>query len=290
MTDETETNAEVVTNEQAQPTSPSQPVLGQAPKEGGWDIAGWLILLLGGGALLWGLIAAVGSGIGFWDWSLGLQWVRWSGYLALGVAALALLLGWRARKTGAKPPRLRRWLGTLMSVAYLAWLMTYVVAGWSVPDIHDVSTDLADPPEFRILAVRADNWDRIPGAEDGDMKGLTPRQRWTVIHQKNYGDIRSVRIGQPVADVIEKAERLAIDRGWDVVIADPAQGRLEATETSALFRFKEDIVVRVRPTEDGLGSLVDMRSVSRVGQNDQGTNAKRVRAFMADLSGTVSPR
>ncbi|MGL5839140.1 MAG: DUF1499 domain-containing protein, partial [Sphingorhabdus sp.] len=52
------------------------------------------------------------------------------------------------------------------------------------------------------------------------------------------------------------------------------------------FRFKDDVVVRVRPTEDAKGSIVDMRSISRVGVSDLGMNAKRVRAFLADLTGT----
>ena len=81
---------------------------------------------------------------------------------------------------------------------------------------------------------------------------------------------------------------LAKERGWTVAADMPAEGRLVATATTALFRFKDDIVLRVRPTEDGRGSIVDMRSVSRVGQSDIGVNAKRVRKFLADLSGTVT--
>ena len=57
---------------------------------------------------------------------------------------------------------------------------------------------------------------------------------------------------------------------------------LEATATSFFFRFKDDVVVRVRPAPGG-GSLVDMRSISRVGGSDVGMNAKRVRAFLGDL-------
>jgi uncharacterized protein (DUF1499 family) len=120
------------------------------------------------------------------------------------------------------------------------------------------------------------------------MKGMGPQQRWEVIHRKSYADVRTVRINEPMIDVIAKAERLAKNRGWDVEIADAAQGRLEATATSTFFRFKDDVVLRVRPTQDGQGSVVDMRSVSRVGVSDLGMNAKRVRAFLADLSGTVS--
>jgi uncharacterized protein (DUF1499 family) len=120
------------------------------------------------------------------------------------------------------------------------------------------------------------------------MKGMTPQQRWEVIHRDEYGDIRTVRINQSVADVITKAERLAKVRGWEVAVADPIQGRLEATATTRFFGFKDDVVLRVKPTENGSGSVVDMRSVSRVGVSDLGVNAKRVRAFLADLSGTVT--
>lgn len=163
-----------------------------------------------------------------------------------------------------------------------------MVASLTVPAIHDVSTDLADPPSFRTLSLRADNLDNVPGADDSEMRGLTPQQRWVIVHQKAYGDIRSVRINEPVPSVIAKAERLAEARGWDVAESLPEEGRMEATETAAFFGFKDDIVLRVRPTETGEGSIVDMRSVSRVGQNDIGGNAKPVRSFLADLTGTVT--
>jgi len=88
--------------------------------------------------------------------------------------------------------------------------------------------------------------------------------------------------------VIEKARRLATDRGWEIVSVDPEAGRLEATDTISLFRFKDDIVVRARAVEDGAASIIDVRSVSRVGVHDLGANAKRVRSFLSDLSGTTT--
>jgi Protein of unknown function (DUF1499) len=253
-----------------------------------FDIQGSLILVAGVGALLWGLISALGTGWGFWEYTSGLKGVTWSFFLGIGALLFGALFGWRARKAIAPPPRARRWAGMLAAVVYVGWVGTFLVAALSVPAIHDVSTDLADPPTFQTLQLRADNWDNIPGADDDDMKGLTPQQRWVVVHQKEYGDIRSVRINEPVPSVIAKAERLANDRGWDVAVALPEEGRLEATETSALFRFRDDVVLRVRPTDTGEGSVVDMRSVSRVGVSDLGMNAKRVRSFLADLTGTVT--
>jgi hypothetical protein len=252
------------------------------------DIFGYLVLTTGVGALVWGAVAAVGTGWGFWAYTSGLKGV--AGAFLLGVAALLLGLvqEWRVRKSTTPPLRARRWVGMLVALVYVGWVGTFLVKALTVPAIHDISTDLADPPTFQTLQMRADNLDNVPGADDAKMRGMTPEQRWAMVHQKAYGDIRSVRVNEPVASVVAKAERLAKARGWDVAISLPEEGRLEATETSAFFQFKDDVILRVRPSDTGAGSIVDMRSVSRVGQSDLGMNAKRVRSFLADLTGTVT--
>lgn len=70
--------------------------------------------------------------------------------------------------------------------------------------------------------------------------------------------------------------------GWHVVAAVPAEGRLEATARTFWFGFTDDVVVRVRPGEAG-GTRVDVRSKSRVGRSDLGTNAARIRRFLQRL-------
>lgn len=252
------------------------------------DILGYLVLIAGVGALLWGALAAVGTGWGFWAYTSGLKGV--AGAFLLGIAAilLGLLQMWRVRKSCTRSSRIRCSVGMLVALVYVGWIGTFFVKALTVPAIHDVSTDLADPPAFQALQLRPDNLDNVPGAEDPEMRALTPEQRWAMVHQKDYGDIRSVRVNAPVATVIAKAERLAKARGWEVATSLPEEGRLEATETSAFFQFKDDVVLRVRPSDTGEGSIVDMRSVSRVGQSDLGVNAKRVRSFLADLTGTVT--
>lgn len=252
------------------------------------DIQGTIVLLGGVSALLWGVISWLGGGWGLWRYEMGLNGACWAFFLGVATIALAIWLGRKAKKSVSPPPRSRRWVGLLAALIYVGWAGAFLIAGLSVPAIHDVSTDLADPPLFRTLSLRADNLDNVPGADDSEMRGLTPQQRWVVVHQKAYGDIRSVRINEPVPSVITKAERLAEARGWEIAEALPEEGRMEATETAAFFGFKDDIVLRVRPTETGEGSIVDMRSVSRVGKNDIGGNAKRVRSFLADLTGTVT--
>jgi uncharacterized protein (DUF1499 family) len=102
------------------------------------------------------------------------------------------------------------------------------------------------------------------------------------VHRAHYSDLRTVRLATPPAETVRRVASLARDRGWATALVDDKAGTVEATATSLFFRFKDDVVVRVRPAPGG-GSLVDMRSISRVGGSDVGMNAKRVRAFMADL-------
>jgi hypothetical protein len=271
-------------NAQTPPASPQQ----GEPARKTVDYWGYIVLAAGLGALISGLVSAVGTGWGFWEYTSGLKGVAGAFLLGLGAILIGAVQGWRSRKAINPPPRARRWVGMGVALAYVAWVGTFLMAALTVPAIHDVSTDLADPPAFQTLTLRADNLDNIPGADDKDMRGLTPQQRWAMVHQKDYGDIRSVRSNEPVPMVIAKAERLAKARGWEVAVSLPEEGRFEATETSAFFQFKDDVVLRVRPSETGEGSVVDMRSVSRVGVSDLGMNAKRVRAFLADLTGTVT--
>ncbi|WP_321327094.1 DUF1499 domain-containing protein [uncultured Parasphingorhabdus sp.] len=252
------------------------------------DPKGWLILVLGLGAPLAFLIAAAGSGFGLWGWQAGLGAIPWIILVAVLTLLLAVIFIVLNRRKGRKT----RWpllgLGMVATLGFLAFWIPYVIAVATLPAIHDITTDLADPPQFTAIPLRDDNWDNIPGADDSDMRGMNPRQRWATVHQDAYPDIRSVRIDQPVAVVIEKAKRLAEDRGWEIVSVDPASGNLEATDTISLFRFKDDVVIRARSAENGAASIIDMRSVSRVGVHDIGANAKRVRRFLSDLSGTTT--
>ena len=252
------------------------------------DPKGWIVLILAIAAIIAFFGAAFGSGIGLWGWQQGLGFLGWT----LVAAALAIIIGIIGIILDKRKGRKTRWpklgLGMIAAVGFIGYVLSYIVTAQSLPGIHDITTDLADPPEFSALTIRADNWDQIPGADDSDMRGMNPRQRWATLHQQAFPDIRSVRIDQPVAEVIEKAKRLAEDRGWEIVSIDPAAGHLEATDTVSLFRFKDDVVIRARAADNGAASIIDMRSVSRVGVHDLGVNSKRVRQFLSDLSGTTT--
>jgi uncharacterized protein (DUF1499 family) len=102
------------------------------------------------------------------------------------------------------------------------------------------------------------------------------------LQKKGYPDIGPSRLALPPDQAFARAEATVRSLGWEVVATAPADGRIEATDTTLLFGFKDDVVIRVRP--DGAGSRVDIRSVSRVGRSDFGVNAKRVRKFQAALA------
>jgi hypothetical protein len=166
---------------------------------------------------------------------------------------------------------------------FVAYLMNQIANARSVPAIHDATTDLADPPRFTKLALRADNLETIPDEGQAELTAMEPEARWKALHRRAYSDLRSVRLPTAVAETTKRAATLAKAHGWQVVSADPGSGLVEATATTRFFRFKDDIVVRVRPDPAGGGAIVDMRSVSRVGMSDLGVNAKRIRDFLADL-------
>jgi len=239
--------------------------------------AAWL---LGVGAVIAALVAAIGSATGMWGFRAGLTALRYLFFAAAAGAVLGLIGLVLARRRGKL--MLANLVAVVVSLGFVLYLGNLVRIAKSVPAIHDVATDLDDVPQFRRLTVRADNLENIPDEGKPELKALPPEERWKAVHGAYYGDLRTVRLATPPAETVRRAVALARDRGWDTALVDDKAGTLEATETSTFFRFKDDVVVRVRPAPGG-GSLVDMRSISRVGGSDVGMNAKRVRAFLADL-------
>ena len=229
------------------------------------------------------LIAAVGSGQGLWHFRPGFTVLRYAFFAAIAASLLAvvgLVLARRLRKASLMLPNL---IALVAALGFVLYVGSWVAKARSVPAIHDVSTNLEDVPQFSALAVRQDNLDGVPDEGKPELKALDPYSRWKAIHGEHYGDLETMRLAMAPADVIRKAERLARERGWAIAKVDTAAGILEATETSRFFRFKDDVIVRARPAPDGNGTLVDMRSISRVGGSDVGMNAKRVREFLGDL-------
>jgi len=58
-------------------------------------------------------------------------------------------------------------------------------------------------------------------------------------------------------------------------------GVIEAVASTLVFNFKDNIAIRIQPIQSG--SIVDIRSHSRVSRSDRGKNAQRVREFIANF-------
>lgn len=215
------------------------------------------------------MLAGLGSRFDLWHFRTGFSLLRWSVYGGLAAAALSLvallviLLG-RGRR-GAVLALLGLVVG--LSVALVPWQRQRSARG--VPPIHDITTDTENPPQFvAVLPRRAD----APNPPEYGGDSIAAHQRAA------YPDIRPLILQLPPQQAYERALEAARGMGWEIVAAEPAEGRIEATARTFWFGFRDDVVIRITPAQGG--SRVDVRSKSRLGRGDMGTNARRVRGYL----------
>jgi uncharacterized protein (DUF1499 family) len=202
------------------------------------------------------------------------------GALLLVVGALLVLVGVLVgAKRGSPVPKGAAVLGLVVALGVFGYLFTWVSKGRGVPPIHEVSTDLQDPPAFvAVVPVRKSFGAVNPPEYVAKMKGPGGEIDVPAAQRKAYPDLQPLTLDLPPAETYARAKRAVEQLGWTIVADVPAEGRLEATDTTAFFGFKDDVVVRVRAEQ--AGSRLDVRSKSRVGLGDVGTNAARVRKFL----------
>lgn len=163
-------------------------------------------------------------------------------------------------------------------LAFPAYAMISSVA---IP-IHDISTDLKNPPKFvAAQKLRPDNANSLARQQ----VGLKTLQRK---HYKGVKTLRFYKRKLHPAKVFEKALDLARDEGWDIIAVSPKTRTIEAVASSFFMNFKDDVVIRVGTKRGKRPSvLVDMRSVSRFGRSDLGKNATRIESFLKELGKRV---
>lgn len=227
----------------------------------------YLALGLALAAALLLLAAGPGSRFDLWGFRTGFSLMRWAAYLGLAAVALGVA-GLVLHRSGVGPAVAALLIGGGAALIPLHWSRQ----GRNVPPIHDISTDTERPPSFvAILPLRADAAN--PAAYGGAEVAAAQRTA--------YPDIAPLSVAMDPRAAFQRAETVARDMGWAIVAAEPDEGRIEATATTPWFGFKDDVVVRIEG--EGGGSRVDVRSVSRVGRSDMGTNAARIRKFLARL-------
>jgi uncharacterized protein (DUF1499 family) len=208
--------------------------------------------------------------LGLWDFRTGFQFLRWAAYLGIGAAVAALItLFTRARRGAVAPLVLSILVG--LGVAFVPW--RWLQQARKLPSIHDITTDTEQPPQFvAVLPLRtgSPNPTTYGGAEIA------------ALQREAYPDIKPLFLKVSPMAAFHRAMDVATEMDWDLAEADSAAGKIEATATTPWFGFKDDVIVRITPAS--MGSRVDVRSLSRVGGSDVGTNARRIRKFLKAVS------
>jgi len=243
-----------------------------------------LVAGLGVGAA--SLVAPLGVWLGLWQFGTGFQILGsvnpYTGWVGLACLVTALAVLGQAKKW--QMPNGVMLFNLAAGGALAAGIAWYIPStfqappGQSYPPIHDVSTDLEDIPEYvAVMPLRAD----APNTTVyGGSRNMTP-ERNAQLQREAFPDLVPKYYDAAMSDMFDRALAAVEAMGWELVAAVPEEGRIEATATTFWFRFKDDVVIRLRE-EDGQ-TRVDARSLSRVGGGDAGTNGKRLQKFFEML-------
>ena len=208
------------------------------------------------------LLAASGLGVraGLWPFRVGFGMFAGAllaGLGAVGAAGIALAV-----------PRLRQQGGPALVAALLIGAACAAVPldnlrrAKTLPYINDVTTDTERPPQF---------------------SEPKPYERhFAELQSMGYPQLRALELPVPPAQAFARARNALQAMNLEIVAADERAGRLEAIATTQWFGFKDDVAVRITPA--GQGSRIDVRSKSRVGRSDLGTNAKRIQELLDRLA------
>ena len=199
------------------------------------------------------------------DWQQGLLMyaIACLGSTLLIILAIVLLL--RTRFNLWRKDILQRALFAVPGTA----LLLALTSGGSYPTIHDITTDTADPPTFTSAAAQ----------RGADANNLEVDEDVIQQQQEAYPNLHTLVSPLPIEDAYNLALKVAANMGWNIYRQDSNAAVIEAVDTTGIMGFKDDIVIRLRTS--ARGTLVDLRSVSRVGEGDLGANAARIHAFLS---------
>ena len=211
-------------------------------------------------------VGALGTKFGVWGFGFGFQLLFGGAILAaIGLVGgiVALILAVKRERPSDRQPVM---LGLFSSLLVLVVMGLQFGVAVSVPPIHNVSTDTFDPPRF------------VDVDRGSDANPLEYTREIAAAQREGYPDLSTHLTDADVDTSFDRAITVAQDLGWEVFSEARGDYRIEATATTFWFGFKDDVVIRIR--QSGSGSIVDLRSVSRVGQSDLGANARRIGQFL----------
>ncbi len=169
----------------------------------------------------------------------------------------------------------------VIGVGLLAYPSYLAYKGYTLPAITDVTTDPIDPPRFEVVArLRPPNSSLYPGLTVAELQN------------KAWPDIEPLLVTVTPKAAYDGAIAVITKRKWRIVDSRAPQpnreGHIEAIARTPIMGFRDDVVVRIRPARDG--AKVDIRSASRYGTTDFGTNAARVLALLDDIDDAATEK
>lgn len=193
--------------------------------------------------------------------------------IAVIIAIISLVRIWFGGQTGAANDFAAIAVG-LIGLALPVFFLSKVVL---LPQLNDVQTTPGDPLQFTVLVEQ-----RPPDANplalpDAEKAGL---------QAEAFPDIGPMFVERSAPAVFILVNEAVSRLGWNVVVnetpGESGVGRIEATDSTMVMGFTDDVVVRVRGND--ASTLVDIRSASRYGMHDFGANAERIRAFYGEVN------
>jgi uncharacterized protein (DUF1499 family) len=217
------------------------------------------------------ILSGYGYQWGVWGLGTGFTLLRYGAYAAIGLAIIQTTFFFFMKDSGVSAKAMVL-TGFLVTLLISATAIYWQYKARSVPPIHDITTDIQDPPEFVAMQrLRAD----APNPPEYAGEETAQQQR------EAYPDIQPLVVSASVQEVIDEIVAIIASRRWDIVSINRRDGRIEASEKLAWFGFRDDVVFRV--TSENGATRVDMRSKSRIGRSDVGVNADRIKKFLNDL-------
>jgi len=246
----------------------------------------WTKTILTGSLVAGALLVISTAGSRFEIWPFEIAFLVAAAGIALAVAGAAWGLGGLIvalrRSQSADLPALD--LALAVCAVVLGAFALQLVRAFTFPPLHHVTTDIADPPGFdAIVGLRPEGSN--PHAYDAAQAILGGTLAET--QQQVWPQLTSLHASLGPDPALERTVDTLDAMGMAIVNVDRVAGLVEATDTTLWFGFKDDMVVRVRGTAEG--SVIDARSVSRVGVSDVGANARRVLDFLERFGAGASP-
>ncbi len=201
-----------------------------------------------------------------------------------GAAGIVALMLWLVPPRGDFRKALAAVLLAALSVAIMARARDVRAAA---PPVHDAATDWRDPLTFSPAVMQARGAKAAPVALDPKVDAFSKApfagMRVADVNARTCPGALAIIAGESPAQAYARAKAAFAKAGLKAVTDDPAAGRLEASVQTDWFRFRDDVVVRVRA--EGPGARIDIRSTGRSAGTDGGSNCKRVtrlRGLMAE--------